>query len=122
MNAFPNPRNGASFINIVDDTAHSVSFFQENEQPKYINEVVLPQARISIAEPIDVQMDELGNSITQVYHSIGIISDEKVPGLGSILNYMKLFSKDDPAINEHHYHIANKQYNKETHNIRIQYR
>ena len=27
------------------------------------------------------------------------------------------FSKDDPAINEHHYHITNKQYNGETHHI-----
>ena len=27
------------------------------------------------------------------------------------------FSKDDPAINEHHYHIIKKQYNEEIHNI-----
>ena len=27
------------------------------------------------------------------------------------------FSKDDPAINEHHYHITTKQYNEEIHNI-----
>ena len=27
------------------------------------------------------------------------------------------FSKDDPAINEHHYHITKKQYNEETNNI-----
>ena len=25
-----------------------------------------------------------------------------------------LFSKDGPAINEHHYHITKKQYNEET--------
>ena len=28
-----------------------------------------------------------------------------------------VFSKDDPAINEHRYHITKKQYNEETHNI-----
>ena len=28
-----------------------------------------------------------------------------------------LFSKGDPAINEHHYHITKKQYNEEAHNI-----
>ena len=28
-----------------------------------------------------------------------------------------LFSKDDPAINEHHYNITKSQYNEETHNI-----
>ena len=27
-----------------------------------------------------------------------------------------VFSKDDPAIHEHHYHITKKQYNEETHN------
>ena len=27
------------------------------------------------------------------------------------------FSKGDPAINEHHYHITKKQYNEETNNI-----
>ena len=27
------------------------------------------------------------------------------------------FTKDDPAINEHHYHITKKQYNEETNNI-----
>ena len=43
----------------------------------------------------------------------------KVGGLESLLNYMNesFFSKDDPAINEHHYHITRKQYNEEIHNI-----
>ena len=62
---------------------------------------------ISIAGPIDVQMDELGNNTTQMYHFIGIINDEKVGGLEPLLNYMNehFFSKDDPALNEHDYHI-----------------
>ena len=49
------------------------------------------QADISIAEPIDVQIDELGGNIIQMYQVIGVISDKKVPGLESILNYMKTF-------------------------------
>ena len=54
-----------------------------------------------------------------MYQLIGITNDEKVPGLESILNYMNeiSFSKDDPAISEHHYHITKKQDNEETHNI-----
>ena len=52
---------------------------------------------------------------------IGIINGEKVSALESILNNMNenLFSKDDPAINEHHYNITlkKKQYNEETPNI-----
>ena len=47
------------------------------------------------------------------------INDTRVGGLESLLNYMNenLFTKDDPAINEHHYHITKKQYSEETTNI-----
>ena len=43
-----------------------------------------------------------------MYQLIGIINGGKVPGLESILNYMNenLFSKDDTALNERHYHIT----------------
>ena len=47
-----------------------------------------------------------------MYQLVGIIHDEKVPGLESISDCMKTFYKDDPAINEHHYHITKKQYNE----------
>ena len=43
MNAFPNQRNGTSLINIGDVTAHSISLFQENEQPKNITYLCLKQ-------------------------------------------------------------------------------
>ena len=69
--------------------------------------ICFPQTSASIAEPIDAQLHEISSDIIQMYHCIGIIGDEKVLGLGSILKYMNenSFSKDDPAINEHHYHI-----------------
>ena len=78
-----------------------------------------PLTSISIAEAIDVQIGQLGNNIIQMYQLTCIIYDEKVPGLEGILNYMNgsFFNKDDPAINEHHYHITKKQYNEETHNL-----
>ena len=88
MNSFLNPRNGACLTNIIDVTAHSMSLFQENEQPKHINEMFIPQTSISIAEPIDVQIYQFGNHMFTMYQLIGIINDETVPGLGSILNYM----------------------------------
>ena len=72
----------------MDVTAHSISLFQENEQPKHINRLFIPQTSISIPEPIDVQIDELGNNITTMYQLIGIINDERIPGLESMLNYM----------------------------------
>ena len=108
MNAFLNQRNGASLVNITDVTAHSISLFQENEQPKNVIEIFIPQTSISKAEPIDAQIDHLGNNIPQMYHFIGTINNEKVSGLESKLNYMNenCFIKDDPAINEHHYNIT----------------
>ena len=91
---FKNPRNCASLTNIIDVTAHSTSLFQENEQPNNINDmyiyiyIYIPNTDISIAEPIDVHIDELGNALIQIYHFIGIINDEHAPGLERILNYM----------------------------------
>ena len=107
---FLNPRNGASLTNIIDATAHSISLFQENEQHKSINDIFILKTDISIAEPIDVQIDELGNNTIQTYQFIGIINDEKVGCLESLLNYMNenSSSKDGPARNEHHYHITKK--------------
>ena len=118
MNSFLNPHNATSLTGIIDVTAHGISLFQENEPPKNITDIFIPKSDISIAEPYDVIIDELGNNVITMYQFIGDINDEKVGGLESLLNCMNenLFSKDEPAINEHHYHITKKQYNEETNN------
>ena len=48
-----------------------------------------------------------------MYQFVGDINDTQVAGLDS-LNYMNenLFSKDDPAINEHHYILLNDNITK----------
>ena len=120
MNAFLHPhKNEPSLTGTTDVTAHSIHLFQENEPPKNTNDIVIPKSDISVAEPYDVQIAELGDNIITMYQFIGDINDTKVGGLESLLNYMNenFFSKDDPAINEHHYHITKKQYNEEIHNI-----
>ena len=60
--------------------------------------------------PYDVQIDELGNDIITMYKFVGDKNDTIVGGLEALLNYMteNFFTKDDPAINEHHYHINEK--------------
>ena len=57
----------------------------------------------------------VGDNIIQMYQLTGIIDDTKVAGLESLLNYINenSFSKDAPAVNEHHYHITRKQYNQD---------
>ena len=115
--------NGTSLAGIIDVTAHNISLFQENENepPKNIIGISIPKRDISIAEPYDVQIDELGNSVITIYQFIGDINDAEVGGLESLLNYVNenSFSKAEPAINEHHHHIIKKQYNEEAHGIYI---
>ena len=120
MNAFLNPHNnGPPLTGVIDVTAHGKSLFQENESPKNTIDILIHKSDISIAVPYDVQIDELGNNVITMYQFTGDINDTKVGGLEPLLNYMteNFFTKDDPAINEHHYHITKKQYNEETHNI-----
>ena len=121
MNSFLNPHNATSLTGLIDITAHSISFFQENEPPRNIKDIFIPKSDISVAEPYDIQIDELGDTVITMYEVIGDTNDTKVPGLESILNYMNedFFGKGEPAVNEHHYHITRKQYNQyfSTHNI-----
>ena len=120
MNSFLNPHNnGPSLTGIIDVTAHSISVFQENAPPKNINDIFIPNSDTSTAEPYGVIIDELGNNVITMYQFIGDINDTKVGGLESLLNYMNenFFSKGEPAINEHHYHITKKQYNEEANNL-----
>ena len=111
MTDFLNPHNGTSLTVLIDVTAHSISLFQENELPTNINEICMLQANMSIAEAIGVQIDELGNTIIQMYQPIGVISGEQMPGLERTLNYMNynLFGKGEPAVNEHRYHITKRK-------------
>ena len=119
MNSFLTPHNGPSLTGVIDVTAHSLSLFQENEPPKNIEDIFIPKNDISIALPYDVIIGELSNNVITMYQFVGDINDEKVAGLEPLLNYMSenFFTNDDPAINEHHYHITKKQYNEETNNI-----
>ena len=119
MNSFLNKNNGTSLTGLIDVTAHSISLFQENEEPNNITNIFIPRNDISTAEPYDVVIDELGNNVITMYQFIGDINDDKVGGLESLLNYMNenFYSKDNPLINEHHYHITKKQYNEDIHNI-----
>ena len=86
--------NGTSLTGIVDVTAHSISRFQENENedPKHSIDISIPKSDISIAEPYDVRIDELGNSVITMYQFIGDINDTKAGGLEPLSNYMKASS------------------------------
>ena len=83
MNSFLNPHNGTSLTGVIDLTAHSISLFQENEASQNIKITFMNKYVISIAEPYDVQIDEMGDNIIQMYQFIGDINDTKVAGLES---------------------------------------
>ena len=63
MNAYINPRNHTSLSNVIDITAHSIIFFQE-EKLTNIFDLLINQCNISIAEPVEIQIDEIGNNVT----------------------------------------------------------
>ena len=123
MNSFLNPHNGTSLTGVFDITAQSISLYDEtlSKKTENIKDILIPKSDISVAEPYDVQIGELGDDVITMYQLIGNINDTKVPGSEPLLNYMNeiFFNKDDPAVNEHHYHITRKQYNQDftTHNI-----
>ena len=102
----------------MDITANSISLFLDNGTAKNINDIFINENDISTAEPYDVPIDELGNTI-QMYQFTGDIDDTKVAGLESILNYMNenFFSKDEPAVNENYYNITKKHFNEDIQNI-----
>ena len=106
MNSFLNT-HGTSLTGIVYITANSISLFHDNGQPKNIDDIFIHKSDISVAEPYDVPIDENGNVI-QMYQFLGDISDTKVAGLESILNYINdnFFSKADPVANEHYYNTT----------------
>ena len=104
-----NPHNnGPSLTGVIDRAAHSISLFQENEEPQDINNIFIPKSDSRVAEPYDIQIDETGNNMLTMYHFIGEINDTKVGALESLSNYMNenFFNKYDPATDGHHCNLA----------------
>ena len=85
---------------------------------KILRTFFITKSDTRVAEPYGVQVAECGDNFITMYQFIGNINDTKVGVLESLLNFMNenTFSKDDPAINGHHYHITKTQYNEEIHN------
>ena len=75
---------------------------------------------IIIAEPYEVQIDELGNNIITMCQFIGDVHNTKVLGLERISTYVnEFFRKGEPAVNIYNYYITRKQLDQDltTHNI-----
>ena len=62
MNSFISPHNATSLTGFIDLAAHSISLYGESvsKEPQHINDIFIPKNDISVAEPIEVQIDELG--------------------------------------------------------------
>ena len=87
MNSFLNPHNSTSLTGVVDITAHSISLSDEavSKEPGNIKGIFIPKSDTSVAEPYDVQIDELGENVITMYQFIGDVADTKVGGLESLL-------------------------------------
>ena len=57
---------------------------------------------ISVAEPVEIQIDDLGNNVITMCEFVGDINDNKALGLDIILNCINdaLFAKHEGAVNQ----------------------
>ena len=80
MNAFLNNRNNASLTGVIDLTANSISLYDQSvsSKPENIKNIFTPISNISVAEPVEVQIDELGQNVITMYQFIGDINDKKL--------------------------------------------
>ena len=113
MNAYLNQRNHTSLTDLIEITAHSISLFQ-GEKLTNISELLISQNNISIAEPVEIQIDGLGNTVTTMYQFVGGINVNTVPGSESTLNYINddFYTKYGSAINQHKYNFTKKHFSK----------
>ena len=103
MNSFLNPHNGTSLTGVIDITAHSISLFQENEEPQNIKDTFLNKNTINIAEPYDVQIDENGNDfkcfkldVSKEVMPYGVYTYENVTmGACTIQSALDILKEDD---------------------------
>ena len=85
MNSFLAPNNRTSLAGIIDFTAHNIYLTQEDVTVKSILGILFAYGNIAVAELVDVQLNGFG-PVIQMYHFIGNINDNRVPGLESIFN------------------------------------
>ena len=113
FNTFLNPNNKASLTNIIDIVANSVSLIIEDEKTHTnVHDLFVNQKKIASASPISI-INGLGLTTTQ-FEFDGVIDDNHIPGLESILDYLhnNYYNKLDPAITNNYFNV-----NKHLHNI-----
>ena len=109
LNSFLNPNNSVSLTGIVNITADKISLIQVNddlgvEEIKNIENIFLQYQNISTVEDITVQIG--GGLSYTVKQWIDPVTDERVPGLSSLLDYLNTTYRriyDDSCITNNYY-------------------
>ena len=80
MNSFLSPHNGTSLTGVIDITAHSISLYDEtvSKEPENIKDIFIPKSDIGVAEPYDVQIDELGDNLLLCASLLNILMTQKL--------------------------------------------
>ena len=66
MYAF-NKYNSVSLTGVIDLQVHSLSLYDENDEPQNIKGTFINKKNISKAEPVDVIIDAFGNMVIIMY-------------------------------------------------------
>ena len=115
FNTFLNPNNKTSLTNLIDLTVNSINIIvpdenNENEQIN-INDLYIHSKNIATASLTSVPIG-FGQYASQ-YEFDGIIDDNYVPGLESILDFINtnFYNKLDPATTNNIFNVSKKLYN-----------
>ena len=115
-NAWLNPYNNISCNNLIDITADSIRLITINdngeEEIKNVLDLFLLYSNISTV--IDVNIPIGGGLYYTMKEWVGTISDDKIPGLASLIEYLNTnFRKinDDSIINNYYNTTINKHEN-----------
>lgn len=84
--------------------------FHQEEELTNIFGLLTSQDNISIAELVEIRIDEAGTNVSTMYQFVGGIHDNRGPGLEGILNCINdiFYTAYDSAINQHNCNISKK--------------
>ena len=114
-NAWLNPYNSISCNNLIDITADSIRLITINddgeEEIKNVLDLFLLYSHISTVTDVNIPIG--GGLYYTLKEWVGTISDDKIPGLASLIEYLNTnFRKvNDDSIINNYYTITNKHEN-----------
>ena len=125
LNPWANSRNQVNLTNTFNITANSIELIISDQEEQIVNILDLFLSYSNISAVVDVQIPIGGGIFYTLKEWVGDITDTKVPGLQSLIEYLQFNYRriDDDSIINNNYTINNHHHKHETftENNTIQY-